>query len=58
MNNVNCCVKATTAKSAPLALVHGQARALAVAAYTKAIAINPTSQVGKSADQGLKQLPK
>jgi hypothetical protein len=35
-----------------------KARALAVAAYTKAIAINPTSQVGKSADQSLKQLPK
>ena len=35
-----------------------KARVLAVAAYTKAIAINPTSQVGKSADQGLKQLPK
>ena len=35
-----------------------KARALAVAAYTKAIAINPTSQVGKSADQALKGLPK
>jgi hypothetical protein len=35
-----------------------KARALAVAAYTKAIAINPSSTVGKSADQGLQQLPK
>ncbi len=35
-----------------------KARAQAVAAFTRAIAINPTSQVGKSADQSLKQLPK
>jgi hypothetical protein len=35
-----------------------KARAQAVAAYAKAIDINPTSQVGKNADQRLKQLPK
>jgi tetratricopeptide (TPR) repeat protein len=35
-----------------------KARVLAVAAFTKAIAINPSSQVGKSADQSLQQLPK
>ena len=35
-----------------------KARALAVAAFTKAIAINPSSQIGKSADQSLKGLPK
>ena len=35
-----------------------KARALAVAAYTRAIAIDPSSQVGKSADQALKGLPK
>ena len=35
-----------------------KARALAVAALTKAIAIDPTSQVGKSADTSLQQLPK
>jgi hypothetical protein len=35
-----------------------KARALAVAAYTKAIAIDPSSQVGKSADQSLQGLPK
>jgi tetratricopeptide (TPR) repeat protein len=35
-----------------------KARALAVAAYTRAIAINATNDVGKSADQNLKQLPK
>ena len=35
-----------------------KARALAVAALTKTIAIDPTSQVGKSADTSLQQLPK
>jgi hypothetical protein len=46
------------AKQSNQPLAAKKARALAVAAYTKAIAINPTSQVGKSADQSLQQLPK
>ncbi len=46
------------AKQNNQAAVAKKARVLAVAAYTKAIAINSTSDVGKSADQALQQLPK